>query len=91
MKTFFITKKLAGTMLMPLQFSLVLLVFGVVLLWLNRGQRLAKYLVTVGTGLLLIFSNTFVGYHVVHDLEARYPPLRLARPGEERRALAGCG
>jgi uncharacterized SAM-binding protein YcdF (DUF218 family) len=83
MKTFFIAKKLAGAMLMPLQFSLVLLVSGAILLWLNRGQRLAKCLVTVGTGLLLIFSNTFVGYHLAHDLEARYPPLRLARLGQD--------
>lgn len=83
MKFFFFAKKLAGTMLMPLQFSVVLLVCGIILLWLNRGRRLAVYLVTVGTGLLLIFSNPFVGYHAVHGLEAEYPPLRLVRPVNE--------
>lgn len=79
---FFIAKKLIGTMLMPLQFSLVLIVVGVVLLWLNRSRRLAQSLVTAGALLLLIFSNQFVGYHVVHPLEARYPPIRLAQWGE---------
>ena len=84
MKLLFISKKLAETMMMPLQFSLVLLVCGVVLLWLKRGRLLGQYLVTVGTVLLLIFSNTFVGYHVAHGLEARYPPLLLGRRGDVR-------
>ncbi|HEX5412408.1 MAG TPA: ElyC/SanA/YdcF family protein [Terriglobia bacterium] len=83
MKIFFITKKLLGAMLMPLQFSLALIVVGVVLLWIDRRRRLAKYLVTAGTVLLLIFSNRFVGYHLVHDLEARYPPFRLAGAGAD--------
>ena len=80
---FFIIKKLVGAMLMPLQFSLVLIVVGVVLLWLDRRRRLAKYLVTTGTVLLLVFSNKFVGYHLVHDLEARYPPFRVAGAGAD--------
>ena len=84
MNTFFIFKKLAGTLLMPFQFSLVLIVIGVVFLWLNRHPRLAKYLVTVGAGLLVIFGNPFIGYHLVHNLEARYPPFQVARPGENR-------
>jgi uncharacterized SAM-binding protein YcdF (DUF218 family) len=79
MKIFFITKKLVGVAVMPLQFSLLLIVLGIVLLWLNRGRRLGQYLMTGGTLLLLIFSNSFVGYHLVHDFEARYRPLRLAQ------------
>jgi len=55
---------------------------GVVLLWLNRSRRLAQALVTAGALLLLIFSNQFVGYHVLHPLEARYPPIRLAKWAE---------
>src|SRR5574340_1154011 len=83
MKIFFITKKLIGAMLMPVSFSLVLIVFGVILLWVDRWRRLALYLVTAGTVLLLVFSNRFVGYHLVHGLESRYPPLLLAQPGED--------
>ena len=85
---FFITKKLIGAMLMPLQISLVLIVLGVILLWIDRPRRLAKYLVTAGTVLLLIFSNRYVGYHLVHELESRYPPLLLAQPGGDGASAA---
>lgn len=85
---FFITKKLVGAMLMPLQFSLALIVLGVILLWMDRWRRLAKYLVTAGTVLLLIFSNRFVGYHLVHGLECRYAPLALAQPGADGASAA---
>lgn len=85
---FFITKKLVGSMLMPLQFSLALIVLSVILLWMDRWRRLAKYLVTAGTVLLLIFSNRFVGYHLVHGLESRYAPLVLAQPGAEGASAA---
>lgn len=77
---FFLLKKLAGAMLMPLGFSLALIVIGTVLFWLDRSRRLAKYLITAGCGLLLFFSNPFVGHHLAHDLEARYPPLRMDDP-----------
>ncbi len=89
MKIFFITKKLVGALLMPLQFSLILIVFGVVLLWMDRWRRLAKYLVTVGTVALLLFSNRFVGYHLMHELESRYPPLLLAHRNNASGAQSG--
>lgn len=79
MKIFFITKKLIGVLMMPLQFSLILIVFGVVLLWMDRWRRLARILVTAGTVMLLVFSNRFIGYHLVRPLESRYPPLTLAQ------------
>ena len=81
MRIFFITKKLVGAMLMPLQFSLGLIVIVVVLLWLERWRQATKYLATAGALLLLVFSNKFVGYHLIHSLESRYPPLQLAQPG----------
>lgn len=79
MNLLFLLKKLAGTMLMPFQLSLALIVIGTVFLWFNRCQRLAKCAVSVGVGLLVIFGNPFVGYHLVHDLEARYPSLSMER------------
>src|SRR5690348_6359271 len=88
MKMFFIAKKVVGAMLMPLQFSLVLIILGVILLWMDRRRRLAKYLVTAGTVLLLIFSNRFVGYHLVHALESRYSPLVLPQRGGDGASAA---
>lgn len=74
-------------MVMPLQFSLVLIVLGIILLWPKRRRQLALYLVTVGTALLLIFSNTFVSYHLVHSLEDRCPPLLQAGSGTAGQSL----
>lgn len=88
MNVLFLLKKLAGALLTPFQFSLALIVFGAALLWLDRGRHLAKSSVTLGIGLLLIFSNPFVSYHLVHDLEARYPPLQLAQSGQDRVSIA---
>lgn len=73
----FLLKKIVGDLLMPLGFSLGLLVIGMVLMWLGRWRWLAKFLVTAGCVLLLIFSNRFVGYQLAHGLEARYAPLRM--------------
>lgn len=83
MKIIFITKKIVGTMLMPFQFSLVLIISGVCLLCLNRDRRAGQYLVIAGAGLLLIFSNCFVGYYCVRGLEDKYPPLNLDRLAKE--------
>ena len=90
MKIFFITKKLVGAMLMPLPFSLGLMVLGVALLWMDRWRRLGRYLVTFATVVLLVFSNRFVGYRLVHQLESKYPPLVLAVGGSAS-AVQGVG
>lgn len=84
MHTFFFLKKLVETLVMPFQFAVLLIILGVILLWLKRAQRSAKYLLTSGLGLLLIFSNSSIGYHLVHSLEAEYPPLQLTQPGKDR-------
>ena len=69
---------------MPFQFSLVLIVTGVVLQYFRRGKRTSRLLVTLGAGILLLFSNSFVGYHCVHSLETKYQPLDLDQLGEEQ-------
>ena len=90
MSMLFLLKKVAGDLLMPLGFSLALLVIGIVLLWLGRWRWLAKCLITTGCVLLLIFSNPLVGYQLAHGLEARYSPLRMQSLAGDR-ASAGMG
>jgi uncharacterized SAM-binding protein YcdF (DUF218 family) len=68
-------KKLLEGVLMPFPLSLLIIAVGTILLWLNRAGRSAKYTITVGIGMLMIVSNPWVAYHLVHNLEARYPPV----------------
>lgn len=79
MHPFFFFKKLVGAVVMPFQFAVALIVLGIALLWLKRAPWLAKCLVTIGAGLILIFGNSSVGYHLVHSLEAEYPPFQVAQ------------
>jgi uncharacterized SAM-binding protein YcdF (DUF218 family) len=71
----FLAKKLISEFLLPTTASLALLIAGIVLLWLGRRQRLARLLVTIGTGVLLLSSYTPVADAFLGSLEYRYPPL----------------
>ena len=79
MNILFFLKNLVGMLLMPLPFSLALIVIGTILLWVGRGRRFAKYAITAGVAALLFFSSPLVGYHLAHGLESRYPPLPAER------------
>jgi len=70
----FLFKKIVAQFFFPLPLCLELLLLGLVLLWCTRRQKAGKILVSVGTGLLLIFSYPFVPNLVLRPLEQRYPP-----------------
>jgi uncharacterized SAM-binding protein YcdF (DUF218 family) len=71
----FFVKKLISQFLLPTTASLALLIAGVVLLWLGRRLRLARVLITIGTGLFLLCSYLPVADTFLGSLEYRYPPL----------------
>lgn len=70
----FLFKKIVAPFFFPLPLCLELLLLGLVLLWCTRRQKAGRILVSVGTGLLLIFSYPFVPNLVLRQLEQRYPP-----------------
>jgi uncharacterized SAM-binding protein YcdF (DUF218 family) len=70
----FLLKKIVAPFFFPLPLCLELLLLGLVLLWCTRRQKAGKILVSVGTGLLLIFSFPFVPNLALRPLEQRYPP-----------------
>ena len=67
-------KKWLGGLLMPLPFTLTLIVLGLLLLWFTRRQRLGKALCTLGTLLLILFSLRPVSMELLRPLEQQYPP-----------------
>lgn len=75
MNASFLLKKLVEGVLMPFPLSVLLIAIGTALLWLNRGWRAAKYMITAGIVMLIVLSNPYVGSFMVHSLEARFPPL----------------
>ena len=70
----FWSKKWLGGLLMPLPFTLMLIVLGLLLLWFTRRQRLGKSLCTLGTLLLLTLSLRPVSVELLRPLEQQYPP-----------------
>jgi len=65
--------------MMPLSFSLVLLLIGLALLWFSREhsrkQYVAKVLLSLGTGILLVTSLPFASQALNRSLERTTPPL----------------
>lgn len=71
----FLFKKIVPLFFSPVPLCLELLLLGLALLWFTRRQRAGKILVSVGAGLLLIFSYAFIPDLVLRPLEQKYPPV----------------
>lgn len=74
----FISKKWIGGLLMPLPFSLSLLLVSLLLLFFSRRQLLAKVLALFSFIILFVFSLLPSAYHLAKPLERQYPPLLVA-------------
>ena len=71
----FLFKKLLAPFLMPVPFSLALIVAGLLLLWFTRRQRAGKYLATAGALVLVLFGYGFVSNRMLASLERQYRPV----------------
>jgi uncharacterized SAM-binding protein YcdF (DUF218 family) len=88
---FFWLKKTIGYWLMPVPLCLVLLVLGLCLSCSHRRARLGRWLMGLGTLLLVLFTNKFVSQWLVRPLETRYPAVpELVTGAPLPPALASC-
>ena len=87
---FFWVKKLAGYVLMPLPFCLLLLTVGAFLCWRRRSSRPGGTLVGAGAGLLLLFSNITVSTWLIRPFENWYPSIPEVTPRDVPAELARC-
>src|SRR3712207_4023298 len=71
----FLFKKLVAPFLMPVPFSLLLVLSGLLLLWLTRRQRAGRWLATLGALLLLVLGYGFVSDRLLASLERRHAPV----------------
>jgi len=78
----FLLKKILGNLMMPLSFSLLLLLLGLMLLWFShqqsKKQLWGKLLISLGTVLLLISSLPYTSQLLTVSLERNHPPLFTA-------------
>jgi len=89
--TMFWLKKALTYLLMPLQFSLLLMLAGLALVWLGRKARLGRILLSAGVLLLLLLSHKQVGLALLQPLESRYAAIPELQPGAPLPAeLASC-
>jgi uncharacterized SAM-binding protein YcdF (DUF218 family) len=68
----FIIKKIISAFLMPLPAGLLIIVFGLLLLWLTRKQKTGKLFVTLGTIILIAFSYSGLSNLLIGKLENSY-------------------
>ena len=73
---FFAIKKWLGQLLMPLPFSLSLLLLALLLLWFTRFQKTGKLLATLSLLIVALMGTRPVSYELARPLEQTFPPLR---------------
>ena len=66
-------KKVVGYWLMPLPFSLGLIVVGALLMKFTERRRLGRGLIIIGGLWLLVCTNAGIGTWMVRGLESQYP------------------
>lgn len=65
-------KKVVGYWLMPMPFSLLLIVVGVVMIRLTTRRRLGRGLILAGGAWLLVCTNSGIGTWMIRQFEGRY-------------------
>lgn len=75
----FVIKKWLGQLLMPLPFSLSLLLLALALLWFTRFQRSGKLLATLALLLIALMGTFPVSYQLARPLEQAYPPFEISQ------------
>ena len=72
-------KKWLGQLLMPLPFSLSLLLLALALLWFTRFQKSGKLLATLSLVIIALMGMRPVSYELARSLEQTYPPFEVSQ------------
>ena len=77
-KSVFELKKWLGQLLMPLPFSLSLLLLALLLLWFTRFQKTGKLLATCSLVIITLMGLRPISYELARPLEQRFPPFEVS-------------
>ncbi|MGS3184802.1 envelope biogenesis factor ElyC [Aeromonas taiwanensis] len=75
----FVLKKWLGQLLMPLPFSLSLLLLAIGLLWFTRFQKTGKLLATLSLVIVALMGMRPVSYELARGLEQTYPSFEVSQ------------
>ena len=88
----FVIKKWLGQLLMPLPFSLSLLLLALLLLWFTRFQKTGKLLATCSLVIVAVMGMRPVSYELARGLEQSFPPFEISQhPDIEAIVVLGNG
>ncbi|VFB10249.1 integral membrane protein [Aeromonas salmonicida] len=88
----FVIKKWLGQLLMPLPFSLSLLLLALLLLWFTRFQKTGKLLATCSLVIVALMGMRPVSYELARGLEQTFPPFEIRQhPDIEAIVVLGNG
>ncbi len=71
----FLFKKIVAPLIFPVPLCLEILLLSLFLLWFTKKQKAGKIVVTIGVGLLIIFSFGTFQNILLRSLEKKYPSL----------------
>jgi uncharacterized SAM-binding protein YcdF (DUF218 family) len=71
----FLFKKIVAPLFFPVPLCLEILLLGLFLLWFTKKQKAGKIIVSIGVGLIIIFSYGTVQDILLRSLENKYPSL----------------
>lgn len=78
---FFLFKKILSALLQPYFLAVEFLIFGLLILWFTRYQRLGKIVVTAAMLILTVLGISPLSDSLLRSLEMRYPPALHYQPG----------
>jgi uncharacterized SAM-binding protein YcdF (DUF218 family) len=71
----FLFKKIVAPLFFPVPLCLEILLLGLFLLWFTKKQKAGKIIVSIGVGLIILFSYGTFQDILLRSLENKYPPL----------------
>ena len=71
----FLFKKIVAPLFFPVPLCLEILLLGLFLLWFTKKQKAGKIIVSIGVGLVIIFSYGTFQDILLRSLENKYPSL----------------
>ena len=71
----FLFKKIVAPLFFPVPLCLEILLLGLILLWFTKKQKAGRIIVSIGVGLIIIFSYGTCQDILLRSLENKYPSL----------------
>ena len=75
----FLFKKIVAPLFFPVPLCLEILLLGLILLWFTKKQKAGKIIVSIGVGLIILFSYGTVQDILLRSLENKYPSLIISQ------------